>query len=204
MNNPDYVYLVQFDKLTKERDIIEKNTEKLRRLKEAEKEKILSEVIPQCDKLKEEYDQLQHLVVYKDNDYQNQQSTLIEVNKNLKKQFKIYDEEKTKAIISWIKESKAQLNKNLVLKFSNIKKDVQYVQGLESKLEEYKMKAFDKFKYISELEEQIEKYDKEKKTNKLELLYLRNQLRKLPYDIQVRIRKEAMKKCENEKISNNQ
>lgn len=157
----------------------------------------MNEILPQIEKLQLEHDQLQLQLQNKELEFKKQKAELKEVYRNLKKQFKVYDEEKTKSICKWVKEAREQLNKDSLFKYSHMRKDVLYVQGLESKKEEYQLESFKKLKEIEELEKKLDKCEKEKLENKLSMLTLRSQLRKLPYETQM----DIVKKIGNAKRS---
>lgn len=190
------------NKLNKEREIIEKNCEKLRRTKEAEMEKIQSEVVPKSEEIKRLTDGLNKQAILKETEFAQKKGELLEEHRVLKCQFNKYDEEKTKLLCKWAKSAKESFNKELLEYFPHMKKDVIYVQGLEKKHEEFQMKTFHKMGEIESIQKQIDEIEKNKYSEKQELLYLQSLVRKLPYKTQMLIRKEFLIKKQNQSKEN--
>lgn len=193
----------ELERLIKEKEILEKNCERLRRNKEAELEKIKKEVLPKNDEMKKEIEHIKSSIVVKESNFLNEKKEIIEEHKNLKQKFSIYDEEKTKVLCKWAKSAKETFNKQLLEMFPQLKKDVLYIQGLERKHEEYQLKTYKRMNEIEAMQSQIEEYEKNKIRDKQELIKLQGLVRRLPYNIQMLIRKEFMIKPKQKYNSNN-
>ena len=200
----NHIFMKDLNKENRDKEITEKICEKIRRSKEEAKEKMYKEIQPQCEEYKRQYDQIEKLIGVKENEFLQQKLELKSEHKILKKRFDEYDKEKTKIMCKWAKSAKEKLNKDLLDYFPNIRKDVIYVQGLEKKYEEYQIKAFNKMTEIELLHNQLSEYEQNKVKGKQELVKLNNQIRKLPYHLQIRLRKEKLnckKKYESEAIA---
>lgn len=174
---------------------------KLKNKKEEEKIKLNNESKPKIEKLEDSIKSLNLSLKNKENEFNRKKYELNEYNNTLKKQFNTYDIQQTNSICKWINQFKADFNKELLQLFPDRKQDINYIYRLENKQELFQIKAFDKLKEIKDLEFQISKYKEIKEINKKEILYYRYSLRVLPYDRQVKIRKEVNMKVYNKKLN---